>query len=197
MEALRNRQIRNFAVLLLLARGVPMFVAGDEVRRTQRGNNNAYCQDNEVSWFDWTLAGKNRDLHRFWKRMIEFRKRRHALRGRQFFAGARNERGLADVTWHGTRLNSPGWSDPEARALGMTLAGFGGESDIHVMMNMFYDSLDFELPVVTGRRWWKAVDTALAPPFDIADAGGESEAAGDTCTVQGRSVVVLINRSSV
>ena len=194
-EALRDRQVRNFAAILLLSRGVPMFVAGDEVRRTQKGNNNAYCQDNEISWFDWTLVEKNRDLLRFFRRMIELRKRYAALGQRQFFAGAVNERGLADVTWHGTKLNHPGWSDSEARSLGMTLAGFDGQPDIHVMLNMYWDSLDFELPAVPGRRWFRAVDTAQAPPGDIADPGAEPEVDEGAYTVQGRSVVALINRS--
>jgi isoamylase len=196
VEALRNRQVRNFAVLLLLSRGVPMLLAGDEVRRTQRGNNNAYCQDNEISWFDWTLVEKNRDLRRFWKRMIEFRKRHAALRRRQFFTGAVNERGLVDVAWHGIKLGSPGWSDPDARALAMTLAGFNGDPDIHVMMNMHWDSLDFELPVVQGRRWCRAVDTAQAPPYDISDSSAEPEVAGSTYTLQARSIVVLVNRAA-
>ncbi len=195
IEALREKQIRNFAALLLLSRGVPMFAAGDEVRRTQRGNNNAYCQDNEISWFDWTLLDRRHGLHRFWKLMIEFRKSHPALRRGRFFTGATNERGLVDVTWHGTKLNSPGWTDPEARALALTLAGFDGDADIHAMLNMYWDSLEFELPAVPGRRWFKAVDTSQAPPNDIADPGAETEVTGATYAVEGRSVVVLVNRA--
>src|SRR5262249_50591314 len=135
VEALRNRQARNFAAILLLSRGVPMLVAGDEVRRTQNGNNNAYCQDNETSWVGWTLVERNRDLYRFWKGMIEFRKRHAALHRGQFFTGETNERGLMDVAWHGTKLNSPGWQDPGGRALALTLAGFLGDADIHIMLN--------------------------------------------------------------
>jgi glycogen operon protein len=197
VESLRSRQVRNFAALLLLSRGTVMFVAGDEVRRTQRGNNNAYCQDNETSWFDWTLVGKNSDLYRFWKRMIEFRKKHPALHQGRFFTGAANERGLPDVTWHGTKLNSPGWDDPNARTLGMTLAGFGGEPDIHVMLNMYWESLDFDLPAVPGRTWLRAVDTAQTSPLDIADPGGEPPVAASKYTVQGRSVVVLVNHAGV
>lgn len=194
IEALRSRQVRNFTAILLLSRGVPMFLAGDEIGRTQRGNNNAYCQDNEISWFDWTLVRTNRDLHRFWKLMIEFRKRHAALRQRQFFNGAVNERGLPDLSWHGTKLHAPDWLNPEARVLAMTLAGFDGDSDIHAMFNMYWDSLEFELPAVGGRTWLTAINTAQAPPHDIADAGAEPEVTGNTYTVQGRSVVVLINR---
>jgi isoamylase len=194
VEALRNRQIKNFAVILLLSRGVPMILAGDEVRRSQKGNNNAYCQDNEISWFDWSLPAKNRDMYRFWRGMIEFRKNHSQLRSRHFFNGARNERGLADVSWHGCKLNSPGWSDPEARALGMTLGGFDGGADIHVMLNMHSGTLDFEVPSLTDQRWFKAIDTAESTPHDIVDPGNETEFGGNICSVQGRSVVVLISK---
>jgi glycogen operon protein len=194
VEALRNRQVRNFAAILLLSRGVPMLVGGDEVRRTQNGNNNAYCQDNETSWFDWTLVERNRDLYHFWKRMIEFRKRHPALHRGQFFTGATNERGLVDLAWHGTRINSPGWRDPVGRALGVTLAGFSGDADIHVMFNMHRESLDFELPYVQERAWLKAVDTSQTSPLDIADFGTERPVVGGVCKVEGRSVVVLVNR---
>jgi glycogen operon protein len=195
VEALRSRQVRNFAAILLLSRGVPMLLAGDEVRRTQQGNNNAYCQDNQIGWFDWTLVEKHRDIYRFFSGMIEFRKRHAALRRGWFFDGSVNERGLADVTWHGTKLGSPGWSDPRALALAMTLAGFHGDPDLHVMLNMHWDSLEFELPEVAGRRWFKAVDTAQPPPHDIAGPGDETVAPESAVTVQGRSVVVLVNRT--
>jgi isoamylase len=194
IEALRERQVRNFAAILLLSRGVPMILAGDEVRRTQRGNNNAYCQDNPTNWFDWSLVEKNRELLRFWRRMIAFRKTHAALRQGRFFKGAWNARGLSDVTWHGTTLREPGFRDRDARALGMTLAGFGDDPDIHVMMNMHWEPLDFKLPEVPDRSWFKAVDTFQAKPDDIPDPGKEPPVVGDTCTVQARSVVVLVNR---
>ena len=195
VEALRNRQVRNFAVLLLLARGVPMFVAGDEVRRTQQGNNNAYCQDNETSWFDWRLADQNRDLLRFWKNLIAFRKRHATLHRGRFFTGAANPRGLADVSWHGVKLNLPNWDDPNARALAFTLGGLDADPDLHVMMNMHWDRLAFDIPAVRGRQWAKAIDTFQPSPRDIADPGTEPALGGTTCSVEGRSVVVLVNRA--
>jgi len=197
VEALRNRQLRNFAAILLLSRGVPMFVSGDEVRRTQKGNNNPYCQDNEISWFDWTLVKKNRDLYYFWKHMIEFRKRHAALRRGQFFTGAVNERGVRDITWHGTKLNRPGWDDPNGRTLSLTLAGFEGDADLHIMLNMHWQSLDFELPAVPGRIWLKAVDTSQAARFAIPDLGGERPVVENPYTVEGRSVVVLVNQDGL
>jgi glycogen operon protein len=194
INKLREQQIRNFATVLLLSRGVPMFVAGDESRNTQFGNNNAYCQDNEVGWFDWTKPEKHGDIRRFWERMIAFRKRYPALRQNAFFTGDINNRGLADVTWHGTKLNSPGWSDGQARALGFTLAGFEDQPDIHVMMNMYWDALDMEVPTVTGRQWTRAVDTSLPSPADIANPGAEVLFSGPSYRVNGRSIVVLVNR---
>ena len=195
IESLRNRQVRNCLLILLLSRGVPMFVAGDEVRRSQRGNNNPYCQDNEISWFDWTLPEKHSDVLRFCRNMIRFRNTHAAVRKDQFFDGSANERALKDVAWHGTKLNHPGWDDPEARALSMTLAGFGGDDDLHVMFNMFWDGLEFELPVVPGRHWYLAVDTARSSPDDIVDPGCEPEVPGNMHLVSARSVVVLVNRA--
>ena len=172
IEALRERQIKNFAAILMMSRGVPMFVAGDEVRRTQRGNNNAYCQDNEISWFDWRLTEKNRSLLRFWKLLIAARSQFHAKRdGRpaEFFKGEVNERGLPDIAWHGTQLDKPGWNDPNARCLACTRAGFGSEPDLHAVLNMYWDALDFEVPIVPGRRWRRLVDTARPSPDDIIE----------------------------
>jgi isoamylase len=100
-----------------------------------------------------------------------------------------------DVTWHGTKLNSPGWDDPFGRALGVTLAGFDGDNDIHIMLNMHWESLDFELPSVPGRTWLKAADTSQRPPLDVADFGGELLIVGNVYRSQGRSVVVLISRN--
>jgi glycogen operon protein len=192
--SLRNRQVRNFMAILLLSRGVPMFAAGDEIFRSQRGNNNAYCQDNEISWFDWTFVSKHAGLLRFFRGMIRFRKMHAAAWSDQFFNGRVNERGLKDVSWHGTKLNSPGWYDPSARALAMTLGGFDGDSDLHIMFNMFWESLEFELPIVPGRRWCLAVDTAQPSPYDIADPGSEPDVLGKTRLVEARSVAVLVNR---
>jgi glycogen operon protein len=194
IEALRTRQVKNFATILMLSRGVPMILAGDEFRRTQRGNNNAYCQDNELSWIDWRLPEKNAGLLRFWKRIIDFRKRHAVVRKNRFFGGAVNDRGMPEVAWHGCRLHSPGWSDPEARVLAFTLAGFHDDADLHVMMNMYWDTLDFDVPPLAGRYWYLAVDTAEASPGDIADPGDEVQYFGESYPVKGRSIVVLVSR---
>jgi glycogen operon protein len=194
IEALRTRQVKNFATILMLSRGVPMILAGDEFRRTQHGNNNAYCQDNELSWMDWKLAETNQGLLRFWKRMIHFRKRHAVLRKNRFYWDAVNERGMPEVAWHGCRLGSPGWSDNGARVLAFTLAGFDGKADLHVMMNMYWEALNFDVPMLAGRSWYLAVNTSEASPEDIAEPGDELEYIGETFPVKGRSIVVLVSK---
>ena len=194
INELREQQIRNFATILMLSRGVPMFVAGDEARNTQYGNNNAYCQDNEVSWFDWSKPQEHADLLRFWRRIIDFRKKHPAVRQNSFFTGDVNKHGLKDVTWHGTKLNCPGWDDGQAKALGFTLAGFDDDPDIHVMMNMHWAALDMDIPTISGRRWTRVVDTSLPSPSDIAEPGTEIACPGQSYRVNGRSIVVLLNK---
>lgn len=194
IEAFRDRQIRNFAVILMLSQGVPMITAGDEIRRTQGGNNNAYCQDNEISWFDWNLAEKNAGLLRFYQRLIAFRRGHPVLQRSRFFTGEENARGLRDIAWHGCELHSPGWNDPNSAVLAFTLGGFDQDADLHVMLNMDGANLEFQLPAVAGRRWHRVVDTSLNSPDDIADPGSEISIEGDTYLVTGRSAVVLMSK---
>ncbi|PYQ95606.1 MAG: glycogen debranching enzyme GlgX [Acidobacteria bacterium] len=191
VESLRIRLIKNFFTILMLSRGVPMMLSGDEVRRSQGGNNNPYNQDNVTSWFDWTMLESNRAVFRYFQRMIAFRKAHPALWQPYFYRGETNQRGLADITWHGTKLNSPGFGDPAARALACTIAGFGDSEDLHVMMNMFWEPLDFEVPADPGRGWHLAIDTFADSPSDIADPGQETIFVDRLCQVQGRSIVVL------
>ena len=188
---LRIRQMKNFVTILMLSRGVPLLLGGDEIRRTQGGNNNPYNQDNATTWFDWTMAGSNQAMLRFVQRMIGFRKAHPALRGRHFYTGKVNERGMPDIAWHGTMLGSPGFDDPLGRALACTIAGFAGDADLHVMMNMFWEPLDFEVPTDPQRTWLVAVDTFAATPDDIADPDRRRSLRPSPCTVQGRSIVIL------
>lgn len=193
IQALRIRQMKNFAGILLMSQGVPMLLSGDEVGRTQRGNNNPYCQDNEISWFDWAMVGKNQELLRFFSMMIRFRLGHTQLRRSKFFTGADiNERGLADIVWHGTGLNAPGWSDREARVLSFTIGSFNrSEPDIHVILNMDSVVQEFELPPVPGRRWHRFADTALPSPQDI---GADEPVKGDSYRADLFSIVVLISK---
>ena len=203
VEALRSRQVRNFLTILMLSQGVPMMLMGDESRQTQWGNNNAYCQDNEITWFDWDRVERNQDLVRFTSWLIDLRKRHPNLRRTHYFEGRLNERGLPDIGWHGCRLNEPGWNDPQSRVLAFTLAGFPGtghgnglaeDTDIHVMMNMEWQALDFDVPEAPGRAWYKAIDTAAPAPGDAAARGEEAPLGGRVCRVGDRSIIVLVSK---
>jgi isoamylase len=187
IAALRARQMKNFVTLLLLSRGVPMLLAGDEVARTQGGNNNPYNQDNATSWFDWTRLSTHRDMLRFVVRMIAFRRAHAALWQPTFYTGIVGPRGIPDIAWHGTKLHAPGFDDPAARALACTIAGLGESADRHVMMNMFWQRLDFDLP---SGRWRIAVDTFADSPADVPDPIG-AVVVGPSVAVQARSILVL------
>ncbi|MFO0928879.1 MAG: glycogen debranching protein GlgX [Gemmataceae bacterium] len=163
--ALRRRQCRNLFATLMLSQGVPMVLAGDEFLRTQGGNNNAWCQDNEVSWVDWSLAQANVDFLRFAREMIALRKRHPALRRRTFLQPG-------DVVWHGVEPNKPDFT-PTSRTLALVLdgtrTGRERDADFYVAFNAWKDPLPFVIPPAPqGRRWRRAVDTALAAPMDIA-----------------------------
>jgi glycogen operon protein len=194
LEAFRTRQCKNFATLLLLAKGVPMILGGDEMRRTQGGNNNAYCQDNEVSWFDWQDAERHAGLVRFFEEMIRFRKSHPALTDGRFFSGESNSRGVPSVSWHGCRINQPGWLDPSCRVLAMTVAGHGDDEDLHAIFNMEDTDLDFELPEVNGRAWHMAIETGASEPNDIVPIENQRIIGGKTLRVTSRSVTVLVSR---
>ncbi len=195
VEALRRRQIKNFAAILLLSQGVPMITSGDEVRRTQHGNNNAYCQDSELSWFDWTLVEKNQDLFRFFKQMVKLRRQTGALHRVRFLRGEVNERGLHDIEWHGCSLRSPGFGDPSSGVLAFTIGNMVGPGpDLHVVLNMEDQELDFETPPMTGRSWYRLVDTSQPSPADFCDPGDEVAVAGNSIKAAPRSVVVLISK---
>jgi isoamylase len=168
IERLRNRQVKNFHTITLLAAGAPMLLMGDEVRRTQGGNNNAYSQDNEISWFDWNLLKKHSDIYRFVKLLIKARLRRDVsadasgLTLHQLLKQAR-------LQWHGVKLNEPDWSD-ESHSIAMTAWSLRGKFVIHVMMNAYREPLEFELPPAPqqfGQRWYLWIDTFRESPGDI------------------------------
>ena len=190
IEALRNRQVKNFLTITLLSLGVPMIVMGDEVRRTQLGNNNAYCQDNETSWFDWTLLEKHADLHRFVRLLIARRMLRDLDAEHQ--RTTLNEL-LHNATraWHGVKLLQPDWSSwSHSLAFGADLPN--ERISFHMILNAYWEPLDFELPPdgMDGpwRRW---IDTFLLSPEDIVDWRAAQPVAGGTYRAGPRSVVVL------
>lgn len=191
----RDKMIRNFVTILMLSRGVPMILYGDEIKRTQEGNNNAYCQDNKLSWFDWDNVNKEKGILRFFTKIIDFRKKHRSLCHKQFFSGKINSRGLADISWHGVKLNSPGWDNPQCRVLSFTIGGFKDDQDIHGIVNMDDRDCEFELPPVPGRRWFKTIDTSAQSPDDIADPGKEIWLFDqEKFFAKSKSVIVLISK---
>lgn len=198
--ALRRRQARNASAILLLSIGVPMLLAGSEFLQTQRGNNNGYCQDNELSWLDWDLARKHADMVGFVQGMIRLRKRHPSLQRRNFLSGQPISRhGRPDIVWHGTEAEEqPDWHNPEARTLAYTLAAVQEEeADLYVVMNMADHRQNMRLPVIAGKVWCLAVDTAQASPRDLIDPEDQRPVGRGHYQVEAHSVVVLESRSGL
>ncbi len=199
--ALRKKQQRNFLTTLFLSQGVPMIVAGDELGKTQRGNNNAYCQDNEISWIDW--QGADEDLLLFTKKIIHFSKRHPVFCRRSWFKGQPiRGTGLEDIAWflpNGTEMSEENWKQDFAKSLAVFLNGQGirstgptGEKitdeSFYVIFNAFHESLMYVLPTEKfGNRWMKVLDTHN----NYLEETGEEYQAGHAVKVEGRSVVVL------
>ncbi|MGD0960713.1 MAG: isoamylase [Methylomonas sp.] len=194
--ALRRKQVKNAYAILLLSVGVPMLLAGNEFLHSQNGNNNCYCQDNELSWLNWEKSRQNADILRFVKLMIQLRKRHTAIMRRRFLAGKPPEgKTVPDIRWHGLAADQePDWQDPELRILAYTLAGIGdNEADLHVIMNMADIRHAVQLPVIPGKVWRLAVDTALKSPLDIIPREQQTPLHKGHYQVESRSVVVFEN----
>ncbi|MGC9965560.1 MAG: isoamylase [Syntrophobacteraceae bacterium] len=180
--ALRRQQVKNFFCLLMLANGTPMFCAGDEFMNTQKGNNNPYNQDNEITWLDWDLLEQNRDMFRFFKCMIAFRKA-HPTIGRDRYW-------REDVQWYGATAGVD--LSRDSRVLAYFLRGSslkGG--DLYVMINAYWRDLAFTIQEGRSAEWRRVADTSLASPDDIADAGKGFPISGLQYPVKARSIVVL------
>jgi isoamylase len=192
IEALRNRQVKNFFALELMAAGTPMLLMGDEVRRTQRGNNNGYCQDSDLSWFDWSLLEPHADIHRFVKSLNAFRQRRDVVA--EEAALSLNELlRRARIEWHGTTLGRPDWSE-HSHSLAFTLRTVRARFLIHGMLNAHWNALPFELPPVPAecqQPWRRWIDTALASPDDVCTWDEAPFVEQATYEVQPRSLVFL------
>ncbi|MFP4011134.1 MAG: glycogen debranching protein GlgX [Spirochaetaceae bacterium] len=196
----RRRQQKNFIATLLLSLGTPMLLGGDELGRTQRGNNNAYCQDNEISWFDWTLAGENTDLLRFTRLLIRFRMAHPALQRSDFYTGRDSSTDeIPDITWFNDRGEPSDWTEP-ANLLALRLDGASKEighpiddDDFYMMFNGSTRSRTFRLPASAGGgSWRRIIDTYLESPEDVREPGTEVPPVGQTSySVRARSLVVL------
>ncbi|MEO6964647.1 MAG: glycogen debranching enzyme, partial [Acidobacteriaceae bacterium] len=189
---LREQQIRNFFALTLLSVGTPMLLMGDEVRRTQLGNNNAYCQDNETSWFDWSLCAANADVLRFVQHMIRVRL--------DFDEGIRGDRitleeylSNARIEWHGVELGKPDWGD-DSHSVAFTLHSFSSSQVRYIAINAYWKPLEFELPPVSGSPkggWLRLIDTSLPSPNDIVEGTQGVRVEGSKYLVSARSVIML------
>jgi isoamylase len=192
IDKLRTRQVKNFLAVTMLSVGMPMMLMGDEVRRTQGGNNNAYCQDNETSWFDWGLLAKRADVHRFVTLLNARRVLRDVEHERQRVALNQLIR-QADITWHGVKLGAPDWRH-SSHSVAFTARFTMDRAPYHVILNAYWEALEFDLPSVAGgardpwRRW---IDTALDSPHDIVDWERAPVVPGRTYRAEPRSVVVL------
>jgi len=197
IEKLRNRQVKNFFATTVLSAGVPMFVMGDEVRRSQRGNNNPYCQDNDTSWFDWRLLSKHADVFRFVKLLIERRVMRDVEHERRRVSLSQVLR-ESKRAWHGVKLNHPDWSPlSHSLVIGGELKNEGVLA--HIIFNAYWEFLDFELPILSDgtENWRRWIDTALDPPHEICEWNAEKPVVEATYRVGARSVVVLIAGEAV
>ena len=166
IEAIRKTQIKNFLLTLFASRGVPLLLAGDEFRRTQVGNNNAYCQDNETSWLDWGFMETRQEILRFARGMVAFRRAHPVLSREQFYT-------KEDIRWFGPQGGVPNWADPEVRELGCLIPE-GGEDSLFLMFNAGKAAVDFRIPPAESQsRWYLAADTAQSENEDLFVVGGE------------------------
>jgi len=200
----RLRQAKNLLAILMTARGTPMLLGGDELWRTQQGNNNTYCQDNDLSWFDWTEIAESRDLRRYLRMLVALRHEHPAFRRPCFvdpFAvdGPRSMHQIgSDITWHGVKPGRPDWSY-HSHSLALHIHGKPpvsaqdyADSDFYLMLNAWTEPLEFELPTVKGQSWHRLVDTALPSPRDILPTAEAAPVETNRYPMQPQSVVILV-----
>jgi glycogen operon protein len=179
--ALRRKQVKNFFCLLMLSNGIPMFRAGDEFLNTQFGNNNPYNQDNETGWLDWSQLRTNQDIFRFCQNVIAFRKNHPSLSRSRFWR--------EDVNWYGTRGRAD--LSYDSHTLVFCLHGASqDDDDIYVMINAYWEELEFQIQERVSQEWKRVVDTALPSPQDFSKRGEPLETS--SYAVAPRSIVVLL-----
>ena len=166
IEAVRKVQIKNFLLTLFISRGVPMLLGGDEFRRTQAGNNNAYCQDNETSWYDWNFLEEHREIFRFTSGMIAFRRAHPILSKEQFYTDD-------EIHWFGPQGGFPNWTDPKEKQFAC-LIHEDEQHALYLMFNAGTDTVNFRLPPLLSKtQWHLAVDTSREAPQDLFAEGDE------------------------
>jgi glycogen operon protein len=188
IETLRKRQIKNFLLTLLISRGVPMLLGGDEFRRTQGGNNNAYCQDNETSWVDWNKLEQHQEIYRFARGMIAFRSAHPVLSKEQFYTDA-------EIHWFGPRGGLPNWTDPKEKQFGCLIQE-NEQNSLFLMFNAGTSVAGFKLPPLPhGFCWHLAVDTSRLMPQDLLAAGEEALVDNSRAyRLEARSSAILLAR---
>ena len=200
IDSLRLRQIKNMMSTLMLSQGVPMIVAGDEFRRTQKGNNNAYCQDNEISWLNWALQEKNTELTRFVRTLIQFRKNQPTVRRRTFLTGVPASNGWADVSWYSALGTAVDWHSHELPIICLLAAPTPEEDpsgmgrDVLLMLNSSSAGCKFMIPAIArSRQWQMFMDTSLASPQDIySDFDGPMLPESGSYTLPQKSMAVYV-----
>jgi isoamylase len=192
IEKLRNRQVKNLLTTTMLSVGVPMFLMGDEVRRSQRGNNNAYCQNNDTNWLDWQLLSEHSDVVRFVTLLIQGRATRDIEHERRRVSLSQVLR-EAKYMWHGVKLNQPDWSRV-SHSLAMSAELKDERLLLHLILNAYWEPLDFELPILANgaANWGRWIDTALDPPHEICEWTTAIPVTGVKYRAGARSVIVLI-----
>ncbi|MCA0457845.1 MAG: glycogen debranching protein GlgX [Chloroflexi bacterium] len=194
IATLRTQQIKNLITILLVSQGTPMLLMGDEVRRTQNGNNNAYCQNNDLSWFNWEQLNHEDTLLRFMRGLIRFTQESGLFREHEFWRGTPNPISPY-VTWHGTHIGQPDWGD-DSHSLAFSLHHPRTGDHLHVILNAYWEALRFELPPLpAGMGWWRILDTALAAPDDFCDPAAAPRVKGSSYQVEARSSVLLLAQS--
>jgi isoamylase len=192
VEQLRNRQVKNFLAVTMWSAGMPMILMGDEARRTQFGNNNAYCQDNETSWFDWTLLARHADVRRFVTELNGRRVLRELEPERQRVCLNELLRG-ANLSWHGVKLGQPDWGE-SSHSIALTFEIRREKIVIHTIFNAYWEALDFDLPRLDNTSenpWRRWIDTALDSPHDIVPWEKAESVPGYFYRAEARSVVML------
>lgn len=189
IQSLRLKQLKNFFSILLISQGTPMILMGDEIRRSQHGNNNAYCQDNELSWFNWQDVERESDLLRFVRQLVSLVQTCSVFREEKFW----NNGSIQDrLTWHGARLGQPDWRD-NSHSLAFTLINAVCSERLHIIFNAYNQGLDFELPPLPpGHMWGRLVDTSLPSPEDITSLGDAPQIPVSQYSVQPHSTVILL-----
>jgi len=204
VELMRERIVRNFFTTMMISLGTPMILGGDELGRTQRGNNNAYCQDNDISWYDWSLMEKNSKLFRFVKEIIAFRLRHHGFMRPEFYTGRDGRyNAIPDIIWFDETGKIPDW-DKIGNCMAFRMDGSKAnvlmdrdDNDFFIMINAGNKRAMFTVCAPpTGKRWFRAVDTALSGPKDILKPGEEEELPNPgNYSVQARSMVILVSKN--